>query len=217
MVEVYESEEAQVEALKAWWKENGKAVIVGAILGFSMLGGWNFWQAQQREQAEEASTLYSELLNNIQTNKVSEAKNTSQSLMNAHNDLAYADYARLIQSKLEIDAGNFVVAKALLTTQMQESDVELQNIARIRLVRLMLSTAEYEAGLQLISEVNLANSSSFDAIYDELTGDLYVALDRLGEARTAYEKALRSGQASPLLQFKLDDITAPEIISPPAN
>lgn len=217
MVEVYESEEAQVEALKAWWKENGTAVIVGAVLGFSILGGWNFWQAQQHQQAEQASTLYSELLNEVQTNQVEAAKNTSQSLINAHDDLAYADYARLIQSKLEIDAGDFVVAKELLTTQMQDSDLELQNVARIRLVRLMLANSEYEQGLQLISEVNLANSGSFDAIYDELTGDLYVALDRLGEARTAYEKVLRSGQASPLLQFKLDDITAPEIIAPLAN
>jgi predicted negative regulator of RcsB-dependent stress response len=41
-------------------------------------------------------------------------------------------------------------------------------------------------------------------------GDLYVALDRTDEARSSYEKAKRNGLQSPLLQFKIDDLTAPE-------
>jgi predicted negative regulator of RcsB-dependent stress response len=37
-----------------------------------------------------------------------------------------------------------------------------------------------------------------------------VALDRLDEARTSYQKALKNGYQSPLLQLKIDDLTAPE-------
>jgi hypothetical protein len=32
----------------------------------------------------------------------------------------------------------------------------------------------------------------------------------LDEARTSYQNALRNGQPSPLLQFKIDDLTAQE-------
>ena len=35
-MELYDTEEQQVEAIKDWWKENGKAVIFGAVIG---LGG----------------------------------------------------------------------------------------------------------------------------------------------------------------------------------
>lgn len=55
-------------------------------------------------------------------------------------------------------------------------------------------------------------SESFSASYEELKGDLYVALNRLGVARTAYQNALRAGQPSPLLQIKLENISAPEIL-----
>jgi predicted negative regulator of RcsB-dependent stress response len=50
----------------------------------------------------------------------------------------------------------------------------------------------------------------FSNHYDELVGDLYVALDRVDQARTSYQNALRNGHQSPLLQMKIDDLTAPE-------
>jgi len=58
--------------------------------------------------------------------------------------------------------------------------------------------------------VDAKAAASYSANYDELVGDLYVALDRLDEARTSYQNALRNGQPSPLLQFKIDDLTAQE-------
>jgi predicted negative regulator of RcsB-dependent stress response len=76
----------------------------------------------------------------------------------------------------------------------------------------MLAAGEYEQGLKLIAEVDPASAASFSGNYDELVGDLYVALDRLDEARTSYQKALRDGHQSPFLQAKIDDLTAPEIV-----
>jgi predicted negative regulator of RcsB-dependent stress response len=64
--------------------------------------------------------------------------------------------------------------------------------------------------LQLINEVDPAVKAGFAASYDELAGDLYVAMDRLDEARTAYQNALNSGDQSPLLKIKIDDLTAAE-------
>ena len=68
-------------------------------------------------------------------------------------------------------------------------------------------------GLELINNVDPATSASFSGNYDELVGDLYVALDRLDQARSSYQKALESGYKSPLLQIKIDDLTAPEKVA----
>ena len=108
-------------------------------------------------------------------------------------------------------------AKKILEAQIKTGDKTLQNVARIALIRLMLATEEYEKGLQLIAEIDPASSKSFNASYEELTGDLYVALDRLGEARTAYQNAIREGASSALVQFKLDDIAAPETLQNPSS
>lgn len=216
-MEIYDSEEEQVAALKAWWKENNRSVIIGAILGVALIVGWDYWQSQKLKRAEEASALYGELLNFVNKDKKDSAEKLSQQLEKQYGSSAYANYAPLMQAKLKVSAGDLAAAKKILEVQMKQGDKPLQNVARIELIRLMLATKEYEKGLQLIAEVDPASTKSFNATYEELTGDLYVALDRLGEARTAYQNAIREGASSPLLQFKLDDITAPETIQNPAR
>lgn len=211
-MEIYETEEQQVAALKRWWKANGSSAITGVVIGIAMILGWNFWQNSQLENARNASSLYQQLLSAIDSKNSESADKISQRLVEQYDATVYAEYAALFQAKIKVGAGEFEQAKTILQQLMATSEKEMQHVARIRLVRLMLATQQYEQGLQLISEVDATSSESFEGSYQELTGDLYSSLGRLGEARTAYQSALRLGQRTPLLQFKIDDITAPEII-----
>ncbi len=216
-MEIYDTEEAQVEALKAWWKENSRSVIVGVILGAAFVLGWNYWQSYKTEKANQASALYTQLLSFMDAGNKESAEKVSEKIIQQHPQTSYAVFSALMQAKLKVAAGDLVAAKSILLAQTKTGDKVLQNVARIQLIRLMLATKEYEQGLQLIAEVDPASTKSFAASYEELTGDLYVALDRLGQARTAYQNALREGATSPLLQFKLDDIAAPETVSNAAS
>jgi len=213
-VEIYDSEEEQVAAIKRWWKENGTSVITGAVIGVALIAGWNFWQSYSKDKSQQASALYSELLDNIDDDSKKESiEKISNRISQQYGSTAYATFSALLLAKNKVDQGDLDSAKGILEKQMRESDsVELKNVARIRLIKLLHATDENEKGLQLIAEVDQSSSQGFVASYDELKGDLYVALDRLGEARTAYQSALRVGKNSPLLQFKLDDISASEVI-----
>ncbi len=212
-MEIYDSEEEQVAAIKRWWKENGTSVITGAIIGIALIAGWNFWKNYSKDKAYQASALYSRLLENIENDKKESIETISSRISQQYGSTAYATFAALLLAKTKVDEGDLVSAKEILEKQIRESNsVELKNVARIRLIKLLHATGENEKGLQLIAEIDQASTQGFTASYDELKGDLYVGLDRLGEARTAYQSALRAGKSSPLLQFKLDDITAPEII-----
>jgi predicted negative regulator of RcsB-dependent stress response len=153
------------------------------------------------------------LLDSVKDQKTTLANQLIEQITRDYAATAYANYAALLQAKLKIQVGDLNSAKAILTAQLtQTKDIALQHLARLYLVRLMLATGDYQKGLQLISEIDPSSTQGFSGSYDELTGDLYVALDRLGEARTAYQNALREGGGTPLLQFKLDDITAPETL-----
>ena len=57
----YETEEEQLEALKKWWKENGRSILLGLLLGVLIIAGWRGWQAYQANRAESASTLYEQM------------------------------------------------------------------------------------------------------------------------------------------------------------
>ena len=208
-MELYETEEQQVEALQKWWKENGTASLIGLGLGIAAILGWNYWQDYKKEQNSKASAVYDQLLKDVDAKKTAEVDTVAGKLKLEFGATEYATYSVLMQAKTKVETGDLTGAKELLQGLANQSN-DLNQLAKLRLVRLYLATGEFEKGLQLVGQIDKKNVASFEGNYDELVGDLYVALDRLDEARTSYEKALHNGYQSPLLQFKLDDLTAPE-------
>ena len=61
-MDVYKTEEEQVEAIKKWWSENGKSIIAGIIIGIAAIFGWRGYENHAAMQAKSASTLYEQLL-----------------------------------------------------------------------------------------------------------------------------------------------------------
>lgn len=213
-VVIYETEEQQVEALKRWWQENGTSLIAGVIAALIIIGGWNYWKSYQEEQRNQASALYTQLLEDSRAGKHEAVDKLAKRLSEQYGSSSYASFAALALAKSQVQQGQLDEAKKVLEQLLQNAgSAEIKDVARVRLVRLMSASGEYEQGLKLIAEAAASASDGFAGIYDELTGDLYVALGRLGEARTAYQSALRKGLRSPLLQFKLDDITAADVVA----
>jgi predicted negative regulator of RcsB-dependent stress response len=209
-VAIYDTEEEQLEALKRWWKENGASTIIGVAIGVAIIFGWNYWQDLKKNQSNEASAIYDQLLKAAETDQKDSVDKLAKHLDEQFAGTKYAAYGSLFQAKFKVQQGDLAGAKEILKKLAAGKDKELSQIAKIRLVNLMLATGEYEQGLKVINDVDQAEAGKFSDNYDELTGDLYVALDRLDEARTAYQKALKNGHQSPLLQLKIDDLTAPE-------
>ncbi|QPK63166.1 tetratricopeptide repeat protein [Methylomonas sp. LL1] len=207
---IYDTEEEQVEQLKKWWEANNSSLIAGVATAVVLVAGWNFWQNHQLEQRSQASQMYQQLLVGGANNDNASVDKLADQLAVEHGSLAYSHFAALQKAKSKVQQGDLEAAKAILEQQLQNpGSQELQHVARLRLIQLMLASGQYEPGLKLIAEVDPASAEGFAASYDELEGDLYVAMDRLDEARNAYQSAIRSGQATPLTQFKLDDIATP--------
>jgi predicted negative regulator of RcsB-dependent stress response len=211
-VEIYETEEEQVEALKRWWKTNGTSIITGIVVAIVIVFSWKYWQSYQADLTTEASNLYGELLSAQKEGKTESALKIAERLVQQYETTPYAEFSALFQAKINVDNNDYDAAKEVLRKLVTTAQGEINHIARIRLIRLLLATEDYDTGLQLIAEVNPTQAESFEGIYQELTGDLYVALERRGEARTAYQNAVRKGRNTPLMQLKINDLTISEII-----
>ena len=202
------TEEERLEAAQKWWKDNGQSIIIGVVLGIAAILGWQYWQEYKHNQAEQASALYTQLLKAVDTKD--KVDKLAEQIQTSYPKTDYALYSGLFQAELKVQQNDIPAAKQILTKIGASSNKEISNIAKIRLIRLMLANKEYEQGLELINKIDPTSSASFSSNYDELVGDLYVALNRLDQARTSYQNALRNGSKSPLLQLKIDDLTAPE-------
>ncbi len=207
---IHDTEEEQLEQLKKWWENNHSSLLAGIVGAVVVISAVHFWQRHQLDQRTQASQMYQELLDNAAKNNTDSVEKIGEKLSTDFASSAYANYAALQLAKVKVQKGDVEAAKAILQKEIKNADSpELQHVARLRLIQLMLASKQYEQGLQLIAEVDPTAREGFAASYDELQGDLYVAMDRVDEARNAYQSAIRTGQATPLVQFKLDDLAAP--------
>jgi predicted negative regulator of RcsB-dependent stress response len=207
-VDTYVTEDEQVEALKAWWKENGKAVIAGAIFGLLGLMGWRYWQGNVKIQAEQASTAFQQLLSQVADNKKEAAEQQAKQILDQYGKSPYAAFAALMLAKIAVDKNDLVQAKAYLQWALVHStEPEIKGVARLRLVRLLLAEGNTDQAQAFLDEAD--NAASLPS-YHELKGDLLLARGKREEARNAYLQALAlggtTGGQSSVLQMKLDEL-----------
>ncbi len=204
----YETEQEQIEAIKRWWKENGTAVIAGLAIGAASLFGWSMWADHTRNQQESASIAYQQLMDSLLDGKSDIVIERAERLQQEHADSSYAILAAMAAAKAYVDKSDFGAAQERLQWVVDNSDdTGIKHIARLRLARLLVAADENEEALQLLDEIS--DPAGFAAEYHELKGDIYVATDKIGLARTAYKRALEAGEVSvggQLLQMKLDDL-----------
>lgn len=67
-METFNNENDQVDALKRFFAENGKALAVGVILGIGALVGWRYWTSHQQDTARDASLAYEQATSALKSN-----------------------------------------------------------------------------------------------------------------------------------------------------
>lgn len=207
-MDIYASEEEQVEAIKKWWKENGVSVILGLAIGVSALFGWRAYQSQTETKSEQASLIYSQMKSLVIEKKFEEAAASNQQLKDEYSASPYASLAALTMAKVANDSGkNELAADQLRWVVDNAAQAETQMIATIRLARIYLSSGDVDAAAALIENVKGAELLSS---YHELKGDVLLAQAKTTEAKNAYLQALALSQGGPssnsLLEMKLDDL-----------
>lgn len=201
------TDEEQVEALKKWWRENGKSVIGGVVLGLALVGGWRGWQYYEQTRAETAGLEYDGLLVAVESKNPERAAQLSERLRADYDDTAYASLAALHVAKLKVEAGDRAAAQAQLEwVRANAPDPALREIAGLRLARLLIDGGELDAAGRLLDG---APRGAFAPELAELRGDLARARGDVATARAAYEEALAGKPGASILRMKLDDLPPP--------
>ena len=201
----YQTEEEQVEAIKKWWKDNGKSVIGGVVLGFAIIGGWQGWQGHQRDKGEVASSYYDAMRQAVQAGQYDKAVEDGKRLIGEYGGTAYASFAALELAKLSYERGEKAAARGQLEWVAESArDPSIRELARLRLGALLLDMKDTEALQALLAAQPLP---AFAGEFAALRGDLEVALGNQDAAREAYRQALSEGvEDAGLLRMKLVEV-----------
>ncbi|MCX7163575.1 MAG: tetratricopeptide repeat protein [Betaproteobacteria bacterium] len=181
-------EQEQLDELKTWWKMYGNlvtAILVAVALAAVAWQGWNWWQ---RDQAVQASAVFSGLQTAATQRDARRARELAGELIDKYSSTAYAGMGALLAARVQVDAGDAKNARVQLTWAADNAkDSGLRDLARLRLAAVMLDEKAYdEAMKQLAAEP----AAGFSPRFAELRGDVFAAQGKTAEARTAYDAAL---------------------------
>lgn len=194
----YTTDQEQIEIIKQWWNDYGKylliAIFAGVLLGF----GWRSWHGHQITNNLAASELYQQLLvadasmNQEQVNKLGEA------LTNNYKRSPYAVMANLILAKNSVENNDLVTAKRQLEWIMKYGYTKsFQQIARIRLARVLLAQKKTTEALAILNKMDDAD---FSPEINSVKGDIYMAMSDEQNAKKSYQLAQQE-----LLQHSMED------------
>ncbi len=199
-MEQFATEEQQVEAIKRFWKENGIAIMVGAVIGLGGLWGWQYYSDSQLAAKEAASQGYQEVVENLQAD---DGIVRAEAFLANHQSSGYAAMTALVLAAQEVENNNLEAALGHLQTAVQSKDGSLQNVAKMRLARVQLAMNEAQAALDSVAKID---AEAFTAQVEEIKGDAYVMLADFTNARLAYSAAVEADSANRIVKMKLDNL-----------
>ncbi len=198
-------EQEQLAALKAWWKENSGAILLGATLVLSAIAAWNGWTWYQRSQSAQAAVLYDTLQKAARANDLKATRETAGAILENFPRSAYAPLAALVSAKVQFQAGDLKTARAQLQWAIEHAGSdEIRAIATLRLASVLLDDNEPDAALKILEA---KPHPGFEALYASQRGDILATQKKRSEARAAYKAALEKAEAGALrdaLRLKLE-------------
>jgi predicted negative regulator of RcsB-dependent stress response len=208
MAEEYLTDDEQLEAVKGFAREYAPVLLIGALLGAGGLFGWRYYQNYQNEQGLKAAAQFAQVTASLQGNDDAKSRLAADDLIKNFPSSPYADQARLVLARIDVDAGQDANAVAPLTDVMSNSkDSELRQIARLRLARVLIDQGKPDDAIKLLAE---GNPGSFAGRYHEVHGDALYAKNETAGAVTEYKAALDAGDAggvdAAMVEMKLADL-----------
>lgn len=209
-MEIYQSEEEQVEALKRWWNEYGRAVLTGVAIALLLTFGWRAWVSYRSGQSQKASAEYEQMLAAVQSGELENADKMGRHVVGTYESTPYAALASLYLAKIAVQRNELAAAEAHLRWALNNAKMPgVKNTARLRLARVVLAENKPQDALAVLKG---AEAGAFDAAYAETEGDIYAATGERTKALDAYKRALTGYVSQPtkqsFLKMKMDDLAS---------
>ncbi|OTA15257.1 membrane protein [Xenorhabdus vietnamensis] len=205
-MQVYTTENEQVDAIKRFLSTNGKYLAVGLVLGIGALIGWRYWQTHQTNQLHDTAAVFEKLNKSLQSGS-KESVVAVEKFANETNNV-YGVMAELELAKQAITQNNLAQAeKNLLAASGKAKDEDMQALFNIRLARVQLSEDKTDAALKTLE---LVKGKGWKVMVENIRGDILTKKGDIAGARAAYSMGLGSDGPKlikDLMKIKLNNLS----------
>ncbi|RPE02279.1 hypothetical protein BBB56_08315 [Candidatus Pantoea deserta] len=205
-MEVYSNENEQVDALRRFFANNGKALAVGVIIGIAALGGWRYWASHEDSASKAVSAQYQQLTSAMKADQPATLDAVAK--FANENSNTYGALAAMDVAKQYVDANQLDKASSLLENSLKNTkDANLQAVINLRLARIQLQQNQADAALKTLDAVK---GDGWTAIVADIRGEALLSKGDKQGAREAWSKGVDSN-ASPalkqMMQMKMNNLS----------
>lgn len=207
-------DEAQVEELRRWWKENWKPLAAGLALGLVVIFGWDAYGRSRDARRAEAAQLFTELGQAATAGKYDEAAKMADRLAADFESTPYAAAGALKLAQAAVEANKLDdAATRLQWAAAHADDKALKPLIALRLARVLWQQGKPDEALKGLE----GDAGTYAGLYAELRGDIKLSQGDRAAARAAYEQAIgtlddQQAPARDALQLKLDDLADAAVV-----
>jgi len=206
-VEVYTTENEQVDAVRRFFAENGKALAIGVVLGIAALGGWRYWQSHESSAMADSSVAFQQANQAVTDKKAQGVENLEKFAQSNKNN--YGVFASLQLADHFVEAKDFANAeKQLVAAQSQAKEENLLSLVSLRLARVQSQQKKFDDALKTLDGVK---GEGWIALQQDVRGDVLLAKGDAKGAREAFSKGLDSKPSQTLqnvLRMKLNNLSS---------
>lgn len=197
-------EQEQIDSLKRYGNIATWVLIVILAI-YAAIQGWNWYQ---RKQAAQASALYYEMQTAVLSGDSQRALQVAKDVQDKFGGTVYAPMISLVVAKMAYENNDAATAKTQLKWVTQNSSEEgYKVLARVRLAGILLDEKVYDEALGVLSG---SAPEAFVGLIEDRKGDIYLAQDKVEEARAsykvAYEKMAPENPGRQLIKLKLEEV-----------
>lgn len=207
-MDVYSTEEEQMDAVRRFLKENGKAIAIGVVIGLGGLFAWRYWSSHQANSLVQASVQYEKLSATL-TDKSSSADLAAVEKFIADNKNSYGVFATLRLAEQYVKNAEYEKAAAQLKqVPSLTKDENLQAVSALRLARIQLQLKQFDDGIKTLESVK---APGWVAQAHEIRGDILLSKGDAKGARQEYSAGIESSDNQSLrtlLDIKLNNISS---------
>lgn len=205
-MEVYSTENEQVDAIKQFFKNYGLTIVLVAVIGFGGVFGWKYWQSHQTNRLQESAGAFATVSEAL-------AKPTPENIALAEkfatetNDI-YGALASLELAQIAIDANDLVNGERHLTNAVAKvKNDAFADMLNLRLARVQLALDKTDAALVSLEQVK---GKAWNGMKNYIRGDVLAKKGDNAGATAAYRSALtdeNAGAIRSLVELKLNNLS----------
>lgn len=205
-MEIYGTENEQVDAIKQFFKSYGLTIILSIAVACGGVYGWKYWQSHKENRLQESATSFA-TVNEALTKPTPESIAAAEKFVTDTNDI-YGVLASLELAQVAIESNDLVNGERHLTAAASKVQNDaFADMLNLRLARVQLALDKTDAALISLEKVK---NTAWNGMKNYIRGDVLAKKGDNTGAAAAYRSALsdeNAGAIRSLVELKLNNLS----------